>query len=130
MNKKVFTTKAPAPGASPHSQAIIAGPPAGGLVFTQGSIYLTSEGKLLEGTIDEQIHQIMNNLQAILEEAGVTFSDVVKTTIYVTDMSLYSKVNEIYGSYMKDPYPARETVCVKELPLSAKVEISMIASKQ
>lgn len=84
---------------------------------------------MLEGTIDEQIHQIMKNLSAILEEAGVTFANVVKTTIYVTDMSLYGKVNEIYGSYFSDPYPAREAVCVKELPLGAKVEISMIATK-
>ena len=122
---KIETSKAPTPGTSPHSQAIIAN----NLVFTQGVIYLTPEMKLLEGNIEEQIHQIMKNLQAILEEAGVAFKDVVKTVIYVTDMSLYSKVNEIYGSYMSDPYPARETVCVKELPLGAKVEISMIAAK-
>lgn len=126
MKTKVFTPKAPSPGASPHSQAIIAN----NFVFTQGSICLTSEGKLLEGTIDEQIHQIMKTLQAILGEAGVTFADVVKTTIYVTDMSLYAKVNEIYANYMSEPYPARETVCVKELPLGAKVEISMIAVKE
>ncbi len=125
MKTKVETTKAPLTGTSPHSQAIIAD----NFVFTQGSIYLTPEGKLLEGTIDEQIHQIMKNLQAILEAAGVGFSNVVKTTIYVTDMSLYGKVNEIYGSYMSDPYPARETVCVKELPLGAKVEMSMVAVK-
>ncbi len=125
MKTKVETSKAPSAGASPHSQAIIAN----GFVFTQGSIYLTTEGKLLEGTIEEQIHQIMKNLSAILEAAEVTFADVVKTTIYVTDMSLYGKVNEVYGSYMSDPYPARETVCVKELPLGAKIEISMIATK-
>ena len=71
----------------------------------------------------------MKNLQAILEAAGVTFKDVVKTTIYTTDMSLYGKINEIYGSYMTAPYPAREAVCVKELPLGSKVEISMIAVK-
>lgn len=125
MKTKVVTAKAPSPALGPYSQAIIAG----NFVFTQGSIYLTPEGKLLEGTIEEQIHQIMKNLQAILEEAGVSFADVVKTTIYVTDMSLYGKVNEIYARYMSDPYPARETVCVKELPLGAKVEISMIAAK-
>lgn len=71
----------------------------------------------------------MKNLQAVLEAAGVTFADVVKTTIYVTDMSVYGKINEVYGSYMKDPYPARETVAVKELPLGARVEISMVAIK-
>ena len=125
MKKKIFTPAAPPPGKSPHSQAIIAGD----FVFTQGSIYLTSEGKLLEGTMEEQIHQVMKNLQAILQEAGVSFAAVVKSTIYVTDMSIYGKVNEIYGSYFTEPYPARETVCVKELPLGAKVEISMIATK-
>ena len=71
----------------------------------------------------------MKNLQAILKEAEVDFSNVVKTTIYVTDMSIYGKVNEVYGTYMLDPYPAREVVCVKELPLGAKVEISMVAVK-
>lgn len=125
MKTKVETDKAPLPVSSPHSQAIIAN----NFVFTQGSIYLTTEGKLLEGTIEEQIHQIMENLQAILKAADVTFADVVKTTIYLTDMSLYGKVNEVYGSYFSDPYPAREAVCVKELPLGAKVEISMIAAK-
>jgi len=125
MKTKVETVDAPPAGASPHSQAIIAN----NFVFTQGSIYLTPEGKLLEGTVEEQIHQIMKNLQAILEAAGVSFADVVKTTIYVTDMSLYSEVNKVYGSYFSDPYPAREAICVKELPLGAKVEISMIAAK-
>lgn len=125
MKTKVFTDKAPSPGNSPHSQAIIAN----NFVFTQGSIYLTPEGKLLEGSMQEQVHQIMKSLQVILEEAGVTFADVVKTTIYVTDMSLYKEVNEVYGSYFSESYPARETVCVKELPLGAKVEISMIAAK-
>ncbi len=125
MKIKVFTDKAPSPGVGPFSQAIVSG----NFIFTQGSIYLTPEGKLLEGTIEEQIHQIMKNLLAILQKAGVDFSHVVKTTIYVTDMSIYGKVNEIYGSYLSDPYPARETVCVKELPLGAKVEISMIAEK-
>lgn len=125
MKTKVTTTKAPAAGSSPHSQAIIAN----NFVFTQGSIYLTPEGKLLEGTIEEQIHQIMKNLQAILEAAGVSFVHVVKSTIYVTDMSIYPTVNKVYGSYFSTPYPARETVCVKELPLGAKVEISMIAVK-
>lgn len=126
MKTKIETTKAPSAGTSPHSQAIVAN----NFVFTQGSIYLTAEGKLLEGTLEEQVHQIMKNLQSILEAAGVSFADVVKTTIYITDMSLYGKINKVYGSYFSDPYPAREAVCVKELPLGAKVEISMIAAKE
>jgi len=125
MKVKVETSKAPSPGAGPFSQAVIDG----NLIFTSGQIYLTSEGKLLEGTLEEQIHQIMKNLQAVLEEAGVSFANVAKSTIYVTDMSIYGKVNAIYGSYFSAPFPARETVCVKELPLGAKVEISMIAVK-
>jgi len=71
----------------------------------------------------------MKNLEAILKEAGFSFKDVVKTTIFVTDMSVYGKINEVYGSYMSDPFPARETVCVKELPLGARLEISMIGVK-
>src|SRR3989338_10396326 len=101
----------------------------GNFVFTSGQVYLTPEGKLLEGTIKEQTHQVMKNLRGVLEKAGVTFADVVKTTIYLTDMSNYADVNEVYASYFSEPYPARETVCVKELPLGAKIEISMIASK-
>ena len=124
MKTKVVTPNAPK-ATGPFSQAIIDG----NLIFTSGSIYLTPEGKLVEGTIEEQIHQIMRNLQAILKEAGANFLNVVKTTIYVTDMSIYGKVNEVYGTYMTDPFPAREVVCVKELPLGAKVEISMVATK-
>src|SRR3972149_6042044 len=101
----------------------------GNFVFTSGQVYLTAEGKLLEGTIKEQTHQVMKNLQGVLEKAGVSFTDVVKTTIYLTDMGSYADVNEVYASYFSEPYPARETVCVKELPLGARLEISMIASK-
>lgn len=124
MKKKIETHKAPK-ATGPFSQAVTFGD----FVFTSGQIYLTTEGKLLEGTIEEQTHQIMKNLDAILEAAGASFRDVVKTTIYVTDMSIYSKINEVYGSYITEPFPARETVCVKELPLGAKIEISMIAVK-
>jgi len=99
------------------------------LVFTSGQVYITPEGKLLEGTIQEQTRQVLKNLEAVLKKAGVTFADDVKTTIYVTDMSYYTDVNAAYASYFKEPYPARDTVAVKELPLGARVEISMIAAK-
>ena len=125
MKVKTDTPNAPK-ATGPFSQAIVSG----NLVFTSGSICLTKEGKMLEGTIEEQTHQIMKNLKSILEASGTSFADVVKTTIYVTDMSVYGKINEVYGSYLKDPFPARETVCVKELPLGAKVEISMVAVKK
>lgn len=100
-----------------------------GFVFTSGQVYLTAEGKLREGTIQEQTHQVMSNLKNILEKADVSFKDVVKATIYVTDMSLYGEINEVYATYFDKPYPAREMVCVKELPLGAKLEISMVAAK-
>ena len=100
-----------------------------GFVFTSGQVYLTPEGKLLEGTIQEQTNQIMSNLEKVLTSAGVSFADVIKTTIYITDMSLYSDVSAIYGTYFTENPPAREMICVKELPLGARVEISMIAAK-
>ncbi|MDE1762574.1 MAG: Rid family detoxifying hydrolase [Candidatus Micrarchaeota archaeon] len=124
MKTKIETDNAPK-ATGPFSQAVAEGQ----LIFTSGQVYLTPEGKLLEGSIQEQTRQVMENLKAILEAAGVTFSNVTKSTIYVTDMSLYKEINEAYGSYFSDPFPARETVCVKELPLGAKVEISMVAVK-
>jgi 2-iminobutanoate/2-iminopropanoate deaminase len=101
-----------------------------GFIFTSGQVYLTEEGKLLEGTIGEQTHQVMKNLQKILQKESVDFKNVVKTTIYTTDMSLYGKINDVYATYFKEPFPAREMVCVKELPLGAKLEISMIVVKE
>ncbi|QQG41948.1 MAG: hypothetical protein HYV90_01390 [Candidatus Woesebacteria bacterium] len=102
---------------------------ANGLIYTSGQVYLTPEGKLLEGTVEEKVHQVMRNLDGILKEAGTSFTNVVKTTIYVIDMASYGKVNEVYATYLSEPYPAREVVCVKELPLGAEVEISMVAFK-
>jgi 2-iminobutanoate/2-iminopropanoate deaminase len=89
----------------------------------------TPEGTFIDGPIEDQANQVMKNLQAILEEAGSTFADVVKTTIYLIDMADYGKMNEVYTKYMTAPYPARETVVVTELPRKARVEISMIAMK-
>jgi 2-iminobutanoate/2-iminopropanoate deaminase len=123
---KIDTSKAPQPlVTSKYSQAIVVG----NTIYLAGQIHLTPDGKLLEGTIEEQTHQVMKNLKAVLEEIGASFSDVVKTTAYITDRANYRKVVEVYGSYMSEPYPARETVCVSWLPLEAKVEISMIAVK-
>jgi len=124
MKTKIETANAPK-ATGPFSQGVASG----NMIFTSGQVYLTPEGKLLEGSIEEQTHQVMKNLKAILEAGGVTFADVVKTTIYVTDMSLYGKINQAYGSYFSEPFPAREMVCVKELPLGAKLEISMVAIK-
>jgi 2-iminobutanoate/2-iminopropanoate deaminase len=99
-----------------------------GFVFLSGQVYL-KDGQLLEGTIEEQTHQIMKNIREVLQKEGLDFTDVVKTTIYATDMSLYSQVNDVYASYFTNNPPAREMIGVKELPLGARLEISMIAAK-
>lgn len=124
MKTKVETDKSPK-AVGPYSQAVING----NFVYTSGQIHLTPDGKLLEGSIEEKTHQVMKNLQNVLAAAGSGFKEVMKTTIYVTDMSVYAKINEVYQSYMTDPFPAREVVCVKALPLGANVEISMVAIK-
>ena len=124
MNKAIKTDGAPdAPGLL--SQAI----EADGLVITSGQIHLKPDGKLVEGTMGEKTEQVMRNLEAILKAAGLTFLSVVKTTVYVTDMAEYGKFNEVYIKYFKEPFPAREVVCVKELPLGASVEVSLIAKR-
>ncbi len=125
MKRKIVTDKAPLPGKAPFSQALITE----NLVFTSGQIALTPDMKLVKGSIEEQVKQIIENLQAVLNEAEVSFANVLKTTIYVTDMSVYEKVNKIYAEYFNEPFPAREVVCVKELPLGAQIEISMIATR-
>ena len=99
-----------------------------GFIFTSGQIHL-KDGELLQGTVEEKTHQVMRNLEGVLKKAGVTFKDVVQTFIYVTDMSIYEKVNEVYITYLSEPFPARVTVGVKELPLGADIEISMVVSK-
>jgi len=122
MKIKIQTSKA-SKAIGPYSQAIMSDK----FVFTSGQIYLSPDGKLVEGTIEKQTHQVMENLKVVLEEAGASFRDVVKATMYVTDMSLYSQINEVYAGYMTEPFPAREAVEVKALPKGAKIEISMIA---
>ena len=122
--KQIKTPNAPAaPGLL--SQAI----ESNGLVITSGEIHLTPDGKLIVGSMTEKTHQVMKNLFEILQAADVTFAQVMKATVYITDMSEYGEFNEVYKTYFTDPFPAREVVCVNELPLGASLEISMIAMK-
>jgi 2-iminobutanoate/2-iminopropanoate deaminase len=125
MPKQIInTTKAPAP-IGPYNQSV----KAGNFLFISGQIPLNpATGELVSGDIREEAHQSMKNIEAILSEAKLTFEHVVKTTIFLSDMALFSEVNEVYGSYFQGDYPARETVAVKDLPKAARVEISMIAS--
>ena len=124
MRKQIINTaNAPAP-IGPYSQAI----KAGDMLFISGQVALKpGTGELVNADIAEETHQVMKNLQAILSEAGMGFADVVKTTIFLSDMNLFGQVNEIYGEYFEADFPARETVAVKGLPKNVNVEISMIA---
>lgn len=119
----VSTDKAPA-AIGPYSQAI----KLGGLLFTSGQIPLNAAGELIEGGIEEQTHQVFHNLKAVLEEAGATFQDVVKATVFMKDMNQFVTVNGIYSSYFGDHKPARSAVEVARLPKDVLVEIELIAS--
>ena len=124
MRKNIINTpKAPAP-IGPYNQAVLVGD----WLFISGQIAIVpSTGELNLQTIEEEATQVMENLKAILTEANTSFSNVVKSTIFLSDMALFAKVNEIYGSYFTGDYPARETLAVKTLPKNVNVEISMIA---
>ena len=126
MAKKIIITNdAPAP-IGPYNQAVLAG----NLLFISGQVALVpGSGELNNPDIATETHQVMKNLQAILTAASADFSKIVKTTIFLSDMSLFASVNEIYGQYFDTDFPARETVAVKGLPKNVNVEISMIASK-
>lgn len=126
MEKVVVKTDAAPSPIGPYSQAVIAG----GFLFISGQIALNpASGELVLTSIEDEAAQVMNNIKAVLTEAGYDFNNVVKSTIFLSDMSLFVSVNEIYGKFFTSEYPARETVAVKTLPKSANVEISMIAFK-
>jgi 2-iminobutanoate/2-iminopropanoate deaminase len=126
MSKQIINTaKAPSP-IGPYNQAILVG----NMLFISGQIALKPGTTDLANTdIIEETHQVMKNLKVILAEAEMKFSNVVKTTIFLSDMNLFGQVNEIYGKYFDSDFPARETVAVKGLPKNVNIEISMIAAK-
>ncbi len=124
MSKQVIQTNmVPAP-IGPYSQAVIAN----GFLFASGQIaFDPATGELVLDNIQSETKQVMENIKAILEEAKINFSHIVKTTIFLSDMQLFAQVNEVYGSYFSDQFPARETVAVKTLPRNVNVEISVTA---
>jgi len=124
--KKIITSKnAPAP-IGPYNQGV----QAGNMLFISGQVCKHPvSGELMLGDIKTETRQVMDNVKAILNEAGTDFSNVCKTTIFLTDMNDFASVNEVYGSYFLSDYPARETVQVSKLPLNVNVEISVIAIK-
>ena len=125
MIKQIIeTSNAPAP-IGPYNQAI----KTGNFLFVSGQVAIKpGTNDLANADIIEETHQVLQNMKAILAEAGMDFSHVVKTTIFLSDMTLFSQVNEIYAKYFDGNFPARETVAVKGLPKNANVEISAIAA--
>ena len=126
MKKIIKTSKAPAP-IGPYNQAVLSG----NTLYTSGQIAIDpSSGKLKIGTIKEETSLVMENMKAVLAAADMTFENVVKTSIFISDMTNFSEINEVYGSYFnEESAPARETVEVANLPKFVNVEISMIAVK-
>lgn len=122
MSDIIRTEKAPE-AIGPYSQAVRVGD----FVFTSGQIPLTPAGSQDAETVAEQAKQCIDNVEAILNEAGLTLAHVVKTTIFLTDMADFATVNEVYGQAFQEPYPARSTVAVAALPKGAKVEIEVVA---
>ena len=123
MKKTISTAKAPA-AIGPYSQAI----QVGNLVYTSGQIPIDpATGNLVEGGIKEQARQALKNIQAILQEAGLSMENVIKTTVFMADMNDFADMNAVYGEFFSEPYPARSAVAVKTLPKGALTEIEVIA---
>lgn len=125
MKTVINTKNAPAP-IGPYSQAVIVN----GMLYVSGQVAINpATGDVIKGSINDETKQVMENLKSILTEAGLDFSNVVKTTIFLKDMNNFKNVNEVYGSYFTKDFPARETVEVARLPKDVNVEISVIAAK-
>ncbi|MBT6689208.1 MAG: RidA family protein [Flavobacteriaceae bacterium] len=126
MKKIINTTNAPAP-VGPYNQAILIDD----TLYVSGQIALDPVSmKMIEGSIEEEAKKVMQNIKAILQEVDFSFENIIKTTIFITDMNNFSRVNAIYGEYFDNKTaPARETVEVSALPKNAKIEISAIAKK-
>jgi len=121
--KVISTKKAPA-AIGPYSQAI----QIGNLIYTSGQIPIDpATGNFVEGGVKEQTRQSLTNIQAILEEAGLTMANVLKTTVFMADMADFADMNSVYAEFFTEPYPARSAVAVKTLPKGALVEIEVIA---
>ncbi|MEZ4905835.1 MAG: RidA family protein [Spirosomataceae bacterium] len=126
MSKKIiFTTAAPSP-IGPYSQAVMVGD----LLFVSGQIPIDpANGDLVTGDIEHETRQVMLNIGSILKEAGLNYHSIIKSSIFLKNMSDFAKVNEVYGHFFTGHYPARETVEVSRLPKDVNVEISVIAAK-
>ena len=125
MKTIIETPNAPAP-IGPYSQAVLSE----NTLYTSGQIAINpNNGELVMDSIEAETHQVMNNMKAVLAEAGMTFDHVIKSSIFISDMDNFSDINNVYAQYFTSNFPARETVEVARLPKDVNVEISMIAVK-
>lgn len=125
MTKEIISTENAPQAIGPYSQAV----KTGNLIFISGQIPLNpSTGDLVSGSIEDEANQVLNNLKSICEAAGYSLEDVVKITIFLTDLSNFASVNEVMKQHFQEPYPARATVEVSALPLGVNVEIEAIVS--
>ena len=123
MTKKIISTDKAPQAIGPYSQAVVVGE----MVYTSGQIGLNPETMEMRETLEEQAHQVCKNLMAVLEAAGSSIHNVIKTTVFLDDINDFVAVNEIYAQYFTEPFPARSAVEVGKLPKNAKVEIEVIA---
>jgi 2-iminobutanoate/2-iminopropanoate deaminase len=125
MKKIINSKNAPAP-IGPYNQSVMFG----NLLFTSGQIALDLEGNLIDSSIESETKQVFNNLQTILDEAQLSFDDVIKVSIFIKDMNDFDKINAVYATYFtSENAPARETVQVAKLPKNVNIEVSLIAGK-
>lgn len=123
MKQIIQTTDAPMP-IGPYSQAILVN----GILYASGQIAINAKtGEIVDKSIEDETNQVMKNILAVLTAANMDFSNVIKTSIFLSDMDYFAKVNETYGKYFDGDFPARETIAVKTLPKNVNVEISVTA---
>lgn len=126
MSKKIINTPHAPAAIGPYSQAVFAGD----ILYTSGQICIIAEtGALDNASITTETHRVMKNIEAILAEAQLTFNHIIKSTIFIKDMNDFAIINDIYSSYLQQPFPARETVEVARLPKDVRIEISVVAHR-
>ncbi len=126
MSKRVISSPKAPKAVGPYSQAV----EANGILFVSGQLPIdVNTGEFVSGGVKEQAHQVLKNIEYILNEAGYTLDNVIKSTVYLTDMANFLDMNEVYAQYFKEPFPARVAFAVVGLPKGALVEIDVVASK-
>ena len=129
MQKQVIQTDSAPAAIGPYSQAVA--DPASGLVFCSGQVGIDpATGEMVEGGVENEFRQVLRNVRAVLDAAGLGTENVLKTTLFLADMDDFARVNALYGEFFTEPYPARSAVAVKTLPKGCEVELEVIAQRK